>query len=87
MKDIFKKESDYVLFDPVYSKYKVIFKVANEGNVIIDRSGNADTSYGVKFEDLEKRARKLRRNGVEPDETERAIRHFRMHSVNAYTAD
>lgn len=85
----FKSEADFVYFDGAVidkSKPTARFRIAERydlasGQDILDKDGNLQRFYHVKLDDLEKRRRKLLRQGIEPSETDKAISYMRRNNV------
>jgi hypothetical protein len=87
--EITQCEGDYVSFDGINhtsEKPTVRFRIAARGGLpekqaIIDKNGNVQRVYHVKVCDIEKRRRKLLRQGIDPVETDRAIEALILHKV------
>lgn len=74
-------ENDFVHFDGISLEAKrptARFRIAAQwgyagGQTILDKNGDLQEFYHVKACDLQKRRRKLVRQGIDPIETDRAI--------------
>lgn len=72
-------ESSFVFFDERRSNEKyAVFEASPEtrSGLWLDSSGKLTDTYRVPVAELQKRERKLYRQNVVPDETQRALAHY-----------